>query len=284
MSDAMVDPMVSGAWLAERLGDPDVLVVDATLPLVGQPGQGRDFYEAGHIPGAVFFDINGIADLTTDLPHMLPTPKAFAEAAGRLGLRREATIVVYDAHGLFSAARVWWTLRVMDFPKVFVLDGGLKAWRAEGRPVETHEPQPVAAKLLPAFHPELVRDLSAVSGVLMAGSAQVVDARSAPRFRGEVPEPRAGLRSGHMPGALNLPFDQVVSSDGGLKDAPMLRSIFEAAGVNLSRPIVTTCGSGVTASVLALALARLGRDDVAVYDGSWTEWGSRADTPVVTGA
>jgi len=277
-----MDPLVSTAWLAERLGDPGVHIVDATLPLVGQAGHGRDSYLAGHIPGAVFFDINAIADLTVDLPHMLPTPEAFAEAAGALGLDRDATIVVYDAHGIYSAPRVWWTLRVMGYPKVFVLDGGLKAWRAEGRPLETAPTTPTPVRVTPSFDAGLVRDLEAVTGVLASGAAQVVDARSAGRFRGEAPEPRASLRSGHMPGALNLPFDQVVNPDGTMKSAAELAPVF--AHIDLARPIVTSCGSGVTASVLALALARLGRFDVAVYDGSWTEWGGRPDTAVVTGA
>lgn len=279
---AGIDPLVSTDWLAERLGDPGLRVVDATLPLVGQPGHGRDSYVAGHIPGAVFFDINAIADLTTDLPHMLPTPEAFAEAAGGLGLGRNATIVVYDAHGIYSAPRVWWTLRAMGYADVFVLDGGLRKWRAEGRPVETDVPSPSPVSVIPGSNASLVRDLNAVAGVLADSSAQVVDARSAGRFRGEAPEPRASLRSGHMPGALNLPFDQVVNPDSTLKSAADLRTVF--AHIDLARPIVTTCGSGVTASVLALALARLGRFDVAVYDGSWTEWGGRPDTAVVTGA
>jgi thiosulfate/3-mercaptopyruvate sulfurtransferase len=279
---AGIDPLVPTDWLAERLDDPRVKIVDATLPLVGQPGHGRDTYLAGHIPGAVFFDINAIADRTTDLPHMLPSPEAFARDAGELGLGREATIVVYDAHGIYSAPRVWWTLRVMGYPNVFVLDGGLPKWRAEGHPVETAEAAPAPAQVTPAFDPALVAQLDQVADVLKTGAAQVVDARSAARFRGEAPEPRATLRSGHMPGALNLPFTDVVAADGTLKPAAELRAAF--GHVDLARPIVTSCGSGVTASVLALALARLGREDVAVYDGSWTEWGGRADTPVVTGA
>ncbi|WP_337185298.1 3-mercaptopyruvate sulfurtransferase [Phenylobacterium sp.] len=282
----MADPVVSGAWLAGRLGDPQarpgVRVVDATLPLVGQPGHGRDSYAAGHIPGAVFFDINAIAAPDTDLPHMLPSPEAFADAASALGLPREATVVVYDAHGIYSAPRVWWTLRAMGYPSVFVLDGGLPAWRAEGRPIEAAGPAPVPAPVETRFEPALLAGIDRVRAVLADGSAQVVDARSAARFRGEAAEPRVGLRPGHMPGALNVPFDRVVGPDGRLKSAEELRTIF--AGVDLSRPIVTTCGSGVTAAVLALALARLGREDVAVYDGSWTEWGGRADTPIVTGA
>jgi thiosulfate/3-mercaptopyruvate sulfurtransferase len=278
----MADPMVSTEWLAARLGDPAVRIVDATLPLVGQPGHGRDSYAAGHIPGAVFFDINAIADPDTDLPHMLPSPAVFAQAAGQLGLARDATIVVYDAHGIYSAPRVWWTLRIMGYEDVFVLDGGLKKWRAEGRPTETAEAQPTPVHVTPAFEPSLVFDLTRVTEALAYDKAQVLDARSAGRFRGEAPEPRATLRSGHMPGALNLPFNEVVNADGTLKSADELRAAF--GHVDLARPIVTTCGSGVTASVLAIALARLGRFDVAVYDGSWTEWGGRPDTAVVTGA
>ena len=279
---AGIDPLVSTTWLAERLGDPAVRIVDATLPLVGQAGHGRDSYLAGHIPGAVFFDVNAIADSDTDLPHMLPTPQAFAEAAGALGLARDATIIVYDAHGIYSAPRVWWTLRAMGYPNVFVLDGGFRKWRAEGRLLETDVQAPSPVAVAPEPDPALVKDLDAVAAILASGSAQVVDARSAGRFRGEAAEPRASLRSGHMPGALNLPFDQVVNADGTLKSIDELKAVF--AHVDLDRPIVTTCGSGVTASVLALALARLGRLDVAVYDGSWTEWGGRPDTAVVTGA
>ncbi|WP_296599763.1 3-mercaptopyruvate sulfurtransferase [Phenylobacterium sp.] len=278
---AGIDPLVSTAWLAERLDDPQVRIVDATLPLVGQPGHGRDSYVAGHIPGAVFFDINAIADTTTDLPHMLPGAEDFAREAGALGLARDATVVVYDAHGIYSAPRVWWTLRAMGYPNVFVLDGGLKKWRAEGRPLEVAAATPARATVEPRFEPSFVKDLDQVAEILKSGSAQVVDARSAGRFRGQAPEPRASLRSGHMPGALNLPFDQVVNADGTLKSAEDLAPVF--GHVDLGRPIVTTCGSGVTASVLALALARLGRFDVAVYDGSWTEWGGRADTAVVAG-
>lgn len=278
----MTGPVVSAEWLAQRLDAPDLRIVDATLPLVGQPGHGRDSYRAGHIPGAVFFDINAIADPATDLPHMLPSPEAFAEAAGQLGLGREALIVVYDAHGIYSAPRVWWTLRVMGYPRVVVLDGGLKAWTTRGGAIETAEARPKPVTVTPAFDAALVADLARVTDVLASGGAQVVDARSGARFRGEAAEPRAGLRSGHMPGALNLPFDQVVNPDGTLKSVADLKAVFDP--IDLARPIVTSCGSGVTASVLALALARLGRFDVAVYDGSWSEWGARPDTAIVIGA
>jgi len=278
----MNDPLVTTAWLAGCLGDPQVQVVDATWYMPNETGDGRADYAAGHVPGAVFFDIDAIADHATDLPHMLPSPDAFAEAAGALGLRREATVVVYDARGLFSAPRVWWTLRVMGFPEVLVLDGGLKLWRAEGRPLETTAPVPPATQLAPKFDPALVRDLEAVKAHLAQRSAQLVDARAAARFRGEAPEPRAGLRSGHMPGAANVPWSALVNEDGTLKSAAELAQAF--AGVDLNAPIVTTCGSGVSAALLALGLARLGRADVAVYDGSWTEWGGRDDTAVVTDA
>lgn len=280
----MTDPLVSTARLAEQLTDPDVQVVDATWYMPSDGRLGRTAFEAGHIPGAVFFGIDEIADQETDLPHMLPAPEAFAAAAAELGLRREETVVVYDAEGLFSAPRVWWTLRVMGFPKVFVLDGGLPKWRADGHPVTDGPGAPVGADVQPVFRPELVRSLDQVSDLMKSHAAQVVDARSPARFRGEAPEPRPGLRSGHMPGARNVPFAELVNSDGTMKSAAEIRAAFEGAGVDLARPIVTTCGSGVSAALLALALARLGREDVAVYDGSWTEWGGRADTPVATGA
>jgi thiosulfate/3-mercaptopyruvate sulfurtransferase len=279
----MTDPLVSTAWLAERLTDPNVQVVEATWYMPAEGKKGRDSFEAAHVPGAVFFDIDQIADPDTDLPHMLPTPEAFATAAGALGLTREATVVVYDAQGLFSAPRVWWTLRAMGFPDVRVLDGGLPKWQADGHPITDGPGAPSGTLLDPDFRPELVRDLDAVRADLESRAEQLVDARSAARFRGEAPEPRAGLRGGHMPGACNVPFGDVVNPDGTLKPAEQLRAAFEAAGVDLARPIVTSCGSGVSASVLALALARIGREDVAVYDGSWTEWGGRSDTPVATG-
>jgi thiosulfate/3-mercaptopyruvate sulfurtransferase len=276
-----MDPLVSTEWLAQRLGE--LQVVDATWFMPGD-GIGQDSYDAGHIRGAVFFDIDEVSDHASDLPHMLPDADAFAKAAGGLGLRREATIVVYDAHGLFSAPRVWWTLRTMGFPSVFVLDGGLKKWRAEGRPVETKAARPASTMLESVFDPTLVRDRYAVQNLLERREAQLVDARAAGRFLGEVPEPRAGLRSGHMPGACNVPWGGLINPDGTMKDAASLKAAFEGAGVDLAKPIVTTCGSGVSAALLALALARLGRDDVPVYDGSWTEWGGLPDTPVVTGA
>jgi thiosulfate/3-mercaptopyruvate sulfurtransferase len=279
----MTDPLVSTAWLAERLGHPDVQVLDGSWWMPAEARSGHDEYLQAHIPGAVFFDIDAIADHTVDLPHMLPTPEAFAEAAGKLGLSRDTTIVAYDTFGVRAAARVWWTLRVMGFTDVFVLDGGLKAWIAEGRPVEADEVTPKSTTVTPDFHPVLVRSIDDVRAILTSGAAQMVDARGGARFRAEVPEPRAGLRSGHMPGARNLPFDSLLTADGHLKSVAELAPLFDTAQVDLDQPIVATCGSGITASVVALALARLGREEIAVYDGSWTEWGGLADTPVVTG-
>lgn len=279
----MTDPLVSTEWLAERLRQDDVQIIDASWWMPAEGRSGRSEYAQAHIPGAIFFDIDAIADRTVDLPHMLLPPAKFAREVSRMGLKRRAAIVAYDSFGVRAAARLWWTLRAMAFPQVFVLDGGLKAWVAEGRPVESGQVEWPGTTLLDISDLELVRDIEAVRCHLDSRDAQIVDARGAARFRGEVPEPRAGLRSGHMPGALNVPFDSLLNADGRMKPAAELAQIFEAAGVDLDRPIVTTCGSGVTASVVSLALARLGRDRAAVYDGSWTEWGGRADTPVVTG-
>lgn len=279
----MTDPVVSTAWLAEHLHDADVKVVDASWYMTPQDGDGRADYDRGHIPGAVFFGIDEIADRRVNLPHMLAPPAMFARVAAEMGLDREHTVIVYDGDGVVSAPRVWWTLRAMGFSRVHVLDGGLKKWRAEGGPVEAAAPAPTPTTAQTAFDADLVANAAAVRARLDDHAAQLVDARPAARFRGEAPEPRPGLRGGHMPGALNLPASEVLNPDRTLKSAVELRAAFEAAGVDLDRPIITTCGSGVTASTLALALARLGRTDVAVYDGSWSEWGALADAPVVTG-
>ena len=281
---ALPGPLVDVDWLAARLGEPTLHVVDATWYMPAENRPGRDEFRKAHIPGAVFFDIDEIADRSSDLPHMLPPPDAFADAAARLGLSADEAVVVYDGQGVFSAPRVWWTLRVMGFSKVAVLDGGLPAWRAAGHPVESGDPAEMAAPKPKSarFRPELVRNLDQVQATLESGSAQVVDARPAPRFRGEAPEPRPGLRGGHMPGAANLPWSALVA-DGRVRAPAELDAAFEMVGVSLDHPIVATCGSGVSATVLALGLAILGRDDAAIYDGSWSEWGGRSDTAVVTG-
>ena len=285
MSDETVsdDPMVSTDWLAGHLEDPDVVLIDATWYMPGTPGDARAEHAQAHIPGALFLDIDEVSDHSNPLPHMLAEPHDFATHARRLGVEPGSTVVVYDSHGLFSAPRIWWNFRVMGHHNIHVLDGGLPRWIAEGRPVETGWPQKPHGEFKAHFDPSLVRSLEEVLTALTDGDAQLLDARSAARFTGETPEPRAGLRSGHMPGARNLPSQSVVAPDGRLKSAEALAALFVGAGVDLDRPIVTTCGSGVSAAILALALARMGRDGVPVYDGSWTEWAGRADTPIVTG-
>jgi thiosulfate/3-mercaptopyruvate sulfurtransferase len=275
------DPMVSTAELAEALGATDLRVVDASWFLDGRDAHAA--FRSAHIPTAVFFDIEAISDRTSPLPHMLPSPDAFAEAAGRLGIASTDRIVVYDQTGLFSAARVWWSFRAMGAPDVQVLDGGLPKWRADGHPVVAGAPEPRPAVFAPRYHPALVRDFDAVAAALRAGSEQVADARSAARFRGEAPEPRPGVRSGRMPGSKSLPYDAVLNPDGTMKQPEVLRPIFAEAGLEIDRPATVSCGSGVTAPILALALARLNRWDTAVYDGSWADWGSRPDAEIVTG-
>jgi thiosulfate/3-mercaptopyruvate sulfurtransferase len=272
--------VVSTEWLAKHLGESDLRVVDGSWHMPQLRRDARAEFLTEHIPGAVFFDIDGIADHATSLPHMLPTAEAFAEAVGALGVSSDDRVVVYDVRGVISAARVWWTFRAFGHDAVAVLDGGLRAWKAEGRPTASGEPSPTRGRFRARRRPELVRDFAAMRANLGTRAEQVVDARSRGRFAGTEPEPRAGLRGGHIPGSLNVPYEMLYRPDGTLLPPDALRAAFVDAGVDLGKPITTTCGSGVTASVLALGLHLIGRSDVAVYDGSWTEWGGRSDTPV----
>jgi thiosulfate/3-mercaptopyruvate sulfurtransferase len=281
-SSNRIDTIVTTEWLAAHLGESDLRVLDGTWHMPQLKRDPRAEFAQAHIPGAVFFDIDAIADHGTTLPHMLPTAAEFAAAVGALGVGSGDRVVVYDVRGVISAARVWWTFRTFGHEAVAVLDGGLRKWQAEGRPVESGQPKPAARAFTARLRPELVRDVEAMRANVTSRAAQVLDARSRGRFAGTEPEPRAGLRGGHIPGSLNLPYETLYRPDGTLKSPDDLRSAVTAAGVDLARPIVTSCGSGVTASVLALALHQLGRPDVAVYDGSWSEWGGRSDTPIET--
>ena len=286
---APVETLVSTEWLAAQLARKAsggsglrVRVVDASWHM---PHLGRDprrEFEAAHIPGAVFFDIDAIADRSTSLPHMLPGPAQFARQVGDLGISNHDLVVVYDVRGVVSAARVWWTFRAMGHNRVAVLDGGLRKWQAEGRPVEAGPARVAPARFRARLLRSIVRDLGQVRRNIDSRAEQTLDARSRGRFAGTEPEPRAGLRGGHIPGSLNLPYDELYRPDGTLLPPDGLRQAFAAAGVDLKRPVTTTCGSGVTASVLALGLHLIGHKKVAVYDGSWTEWAGHPDTPVHT--
>lgn len=278
-------PIVSAEWLRSHLNAPDVRVLDCTYFMPGSPQTGRQAYDAHHIPGARFFDIDDVADSDTTLPHMMPAPEKFSSRVRKLGLGDGHRVICYDQNGFLASARVWWMFRTMGHGDVAVLDGGFNAWRAAGGPIEDLPPHFHADRHFTARpRRDLLRDLEQVKSALDAKSAQVVDARSAARFRGEVDEPRPGLRKGHMPGSLNVPFGDVIAADGRLKSSDEISAVFAKAGVDLSKPIINSCGSGVTAAILALAQSLAGHDDSAVYDGSWSEWGKpESGAPVVTG-
>ncbi|PST24130.1 3-mercaptopyruvate sulfurtransferase [Mesorhizobium plurifarium] len=274
--------VVSADWLEQRLDDPSVKILDAAWYLPAQKRDPRAEYTAAHIPGAVFFDQDTIADRASALPHTLPSPEAFSDAVGAMGISENDTIVVYDGPGIFTAPRVWWMFRIMGARNVFVLDGGMDGWIAEGRPTTTKIPKPSPQTFNATFNPNAVISFERMRDVVERRLSQIADARSAGRFAGEEPEPRAGMRSGHMPGATSLPSG-VFSENGKFKNLDALRRTFADAGIDLTGPVVTTCGSGITAAIITLALQSLGHKDNTLYDGSWSEWGSRPDTPVATG-
>ncbi len=282
--------MIERSWLTEteelaaELDAPDIVIIDASWHMPDEKRDARAEYLEEHIPGAIFFDIDEIADTKSKLPHMLPPPEKFSSRMRSMGIGDGARIVVYDSKGTFSAPRVWWTFRVMGHDDVTVLNGGLPKWKREGLPLESGEPRPRSTRHFTSRrNADLVRDMSDMKALLRDHSAEIVDARSADRFEGRAPEPRSGLRSGHIPGAHNVPYGKLLREDGTLKSPTELQAVFTEAGVDLTKPVVTSCGSGITASLLALALANIGHRRTAVYDGSWAEWGADQTLPVEAG-
>ena len=277
-----MDPLVSPQWLIENLGTEKL--VDGSWRMPGNPHARNDF-DQGHIRGAVFFDIDAVADQTTELPHMLPSPERFAEAVSEMGISNTDPVIVYDDQGVFSAARVWWTFRAMGHSAVRVLNGGLPAWIALGGAVTNEKTIPKPATYKVPQTPSLVTEHCAVRSAVTDDDSQILDARPPARFEGLAQEPREGLISGAMPGAKNIPYTSLIDDDGWMKSESALKTVFDAAGVRLSSPIITTCGSGVTAAIIALALARLGHQQWSLYDGSWAEWGKetndRVEYPII---
>jgi len=282
---ALDDPktLVSTEWLAAHLKDPDLRILDASWYL---PAMGRDpkaeFAEA-HIPGARFFDIDDVSDARSEMPHMAPPVEKFMSRLRAMGVGDGHQVVVYDGHGIFSAARVWWLFRLMGQMDIAVLDGGLPKWIMEGRDTDDLPPMIRDRHMTVRRQNQMVRDVTQVAHAAKLGDHEILDARGGERFRGEAPEPRAGLRAGHIPGSKNIPFTTVLNADGTMKSPDDLRAVFEAAGVDLGKPAITTCGSGVTAAILSLAMERFGKSDHSLYDGSWAEWGAFPTMPVATG-
>jgi len=278
------DPLVSTEWLAARLGDPGIKVIDASFKMPGVLPLPVDDYLAAHIPGTVFFDVDAVSDHASDLPHMYPGEQQFARDIGALGISSDDTVVIYDAGGWVAAPRAWWMFLSFGHDRVRVLDGGLKKWRAEGRPVDAGKVVPQPGQFAAKFDASYVRSKHQLVANLDSRAEQVIDARAANRFEGSVAEPRAGLRSGHIPGSRNLPYNELIdAATGTMKPLDSLRVTFAAAGLDLAKPVVTTCGSGVSAAVLTLALYRLGVRGSALYDGSWSEWGLQNGPAVATG-
>jgi thiosulfate/3-mercaptopyruvate sulfurtransferase len=275
------DPLVSTEWLAAHLNDANVKLLDATFKLPGVLPLPKDDYLAGHIPGAVYFDVDAVSDHANPLPHMFPSAEQFGRDVGALGIANSDTVVVYDAGGWVAAPRVWWMFLSYGHRDVRILNGGLKKWRAEGRTVEAGEVRAKPATFKASYDPRRVRSIEAMIANVASRAEQVIDARAADRFEGRAPEPRPGIRAGHIPGALNVPYNNLFdAATGTMKPLDELKKAFAGAGVDTTKPIVTSCGSGVSAGVLTLALYRLGIEDTALYDGSWSEWG-KADGPAI---
>ncbi|WP_240008225.1 3-mercaptopyruvate sulfurtransferase [Pseudaquidulcibacter saccharophilus] len=274
-------PLVSTEWLAEHIDSPDIHVIDASWFMPNSGRNAKQEYEFCHIKGAVFFDIDEIADLTSPYPHMVPSPEKFASRVRKLGLGDGVKIIIYDSHGIFSAPRVWWMFRLMGHDDVAVLDGGLKKWLAEGRPTDDAIVSHWERHFTIRIRNDLIRDFSQVLAICEDQGTQVVDARSPARFSGTEPEPRPNLNSGHIPNSINWHYAQLINSDGTMVSNDEIKAQIAALGIDLNKPIIASCGTGVTACILALALDKIGKDKVAVYDGSWAEWGARDDAPIV---
>lgn len=275
--------LVSTTWLADHLKDPDLRVLDATWFMPNESRNAKDEYDAGHIPGARFFDIDEISDQRSELPHMMPSTEKFMSRMRKMGVGDGHHIVVYDGMGIFSAARVWWMFRLMGKTDIAVLDGGFPKWQAEGHPVEDLPPVIRDRHMTTSRQNHMVKDVTQVAAASKLGDYVIVDARAPERFRGDVAEPREGLRAGHIPNSRNVFYRDLLNPDGTMKSPDATRTLFEAAGVDLSKPAILSCGSGVTAAILALAMERMGKTDHAVYDGSWSEWGLFPDLPIQTG-